>query len=148
MTAFLALSLGVEVFKRYLFGMSSPYTGEISTFLFLWIVYIGVPYALRRNVHITLDLLPRDLSLKTNTILSLIEKLIMIGFFLFFIVQVSELVMFNRSMEVNTDALGMPVWIILLCFPIGFSLGVIRLLQSFVFTVLDYLNQSKANKGI
>ena len=148
MTAFLALSLGVEVFKRYLFGMPSPYTGEISTFLFLWIVYIGVPYALRRNVHITLDLLPRDLSLKTNTILSLIEKLIMIGFFLFFIVQVSELVMFNRSMEVNTDALGMPVWIILLCFPIGFSLGVIRLLQSFVFTVLDYLNQSKANKGI
>ncbi|MCP4403550.1 MAG: TRAP transporter small permease [bacterium] len=136
--AYLVVSLGVEVFRRYVLKLPSPYTSEISTYVFLWIVYLGVPYAIRRNKHITLDFLPQTMSPKINCILLVLDKIIVIAFCVFFIPQAVKLMAFNHMVDMRSDAMGLPIWIVLICFPLGFGLGIIRLIQSLILSIVDY----------
>lgn len=130
--SFLVIGLGVEVFRRYVLRSPGPYTAELATFTFVWVVYIGVPYAVRNNTHITLDLLPEDMSRRTDTILRVVARVIQLGFFVFIAVQALRLISFNRMVNVVSDAMAAPLWIVLLCFPVGFALGAVRLVQDLV----------------
>jgi len=55
----MVVMLFVEVVKRYVFHVSSPYANEIATYMFLWIVFLGMPYGIKLRSHIVIDVLPR-----------------------------------------------------------------------------------------
>lgn len=130
--SFLVVGLGVEVFRRYVLNVAGAYTSEIATFSFVWVVYFGVPYAVKQNKHITLDLLPENLAARTDTILRIVSLTIQIVFFTFMVIQTLRLIQFNRMVDMVSDAMSLPLWIALLCFPIGFGIGVLRLIQSMI----------------
>src|SRR5690242_9838007 len=53
--AFLVCAVSVEVFRRYILNNSGPYSEEIARFAMIWMVYLGVPYAIKQRRHIICD---------------------------------------------------------------------------------------------
>jgi len=49
---FVTFSIFVDVLLRYFFNSPSIWTTEISTYLFLYIIFLGTAYALQEGLHI------------------------------------------------------------------------------------------------
>jgi len=135
---FIVLALGVEVFRRYVLNSPGKYTSELATFAFFWTVYIGISYAVKKRKHITLDLLPEKLNKNVNFTLEIITNVIQLVFFCFMVVQAINLIRFDKAVNMVSDAMQAPLWIVLLCFPIGFGLGVIRLIQVIINIIKEF----------
>jgi len=77
----------LQVFFRYLFKLSVPWTDEASRYLFIWAIFLGSALAQRNREHIKIDIIVARLSPKkrrifdglTNIFDALISIAILIG---------------------------------------------------------------------
>jgi C4-dicarboxylate transporter, DctQ subunit len=72
---FVNFSIFLDVFFRYFFGSPSIWITEISTYLFLYIIFLATPYALQKGQHIKVTFLRFGLSLTAARVLDLICSL-------------------------------------------------------------------------
>lgn len=54
---FITLSITVDVFLRYVFGRPTIWITEVSTYLFLYVIYLATAYALQQGMHIKVTFL-------------------------------------------------------------------------------------------
>jgi TRAP-type C4-dicarboxylate transport system permease small subunit len=54
---FVTFSIFVDVFLRYFFNRPSIWITEVSTYLFLYIIFLGTSYALQTELHIRVNFL-------------------------------------------------------------------------------------------
>lgn len=54
------------VILRYLFAFSFRWTEELSRYLFIYMVFLGIPIAFRERIHVTIDFFVSRLSRKTR----------------------------------------------------------------------------------
>lgn len=129
-----AISLVVlwQVFGRVL-GVPAPWTEEVTRFLFIWLVFLGIGIGFRKaesaRVTILLQYAPKfvkKLSIWVYAIAS-------IGFFIFMIVYGFELVTQQINVNEKSAALLLPMWIIGLSVPISGLLGVFNTVQSLIY---------------
>ena len=59
---FVNFSIFFDVFSRYIFRRPSIWITEVSTYLFLYIIFLATPYALQRGQHIKVTFLRHSLS--------------------------------------------------------------------------------------
>ena len=132
----IALILGVmavlsfiQVVLRYGFNSGFIWQLEAETYLFSWLVMIGISYCVRVRAHIGVDaavrLLPpgprRAVGIFVLLLALLYTGLMMYGSFEYI----------HRLYIINVEAEDIPVatWILSLCLPLGFVLLLIRLLE-------------------
>jgi TRAP-type C4-dicarboxylate transport system permease small subunit len=58
--AIIVAALAVQVTLRYFFHAPLPWPEELSQFLLVWISFLGMYVALRRNQHIRIEWLPKN----------------------------------------------------------------------------------------
>jgi C4-dicarboxylate transporter DctQ subunit len=132
----LALILGamtvltfVQVVLRYVFNTGLLWALEATTYMFGWLVLIGLSYGVRKHAHIGIDALvkkfPRDLRRIVGLIV-VVLALVYAGIMLY-----GGYGYVRRLMILGVEAQDIPVerWILNLSLPIGFGLLFIRLLQ-------------------
>lgn len=138
MIGYIAVALNIEVFNRYILFSPSAYTDEVVRMLMLFIVFIGVPWAVKQDRHIVIDLWPQDLSPKKQFMLNIASN----GFFLIFAIVFSlaaiEAVEFHKMLESRTEALGFEYWIQLSVLPFSFILTCVRLIQKIYLSWVTY----------
>jgi TRAP-type C4-dicarboxylate transport system permease small subunit len=66
-----------QVTSRYVFNFSFSWTEELARFLVVWLVFIGMPVAVRNSIHLSLGvnlvrILPKRIKFLTNLLLDLI----------------------------------------------------------------------------
>lgn len=132
----IALILGVmtllsfiQVVLRYIFGTGFIWQLEAETYLFAWLVMIGIAYCVRVRAHIGVDaavrLLPpgprRAVGILVLLLALLYTVLMMYGSFDYI----------HRMYIINVEAEDIPVptWVLSVCLPLGFVLLLIRLLE-------------------
>ncbi len=119
----------VQVVLRYGFNSGLIWQLEATTYLFAWLVMIGISYCVRVHAHIGVDAAVRLLPPKARRvvgILVLLLALLYAGLMLY-----GSIAYINRMMIIDVEAEDIPVktWILSVCLPIGFGLLVIRLLE-------------------
>jgi TRAP-type transport system small permease protein len=120
------LATFVAVIFRYVLNDSLIWAEELARYLFVWLTFLGSAIALRRGLHIGLDLLLNAFPPKGRRALeTLITCLIcaFLGFVLYASVMVVQVTMRQRS-----SALQIPMGLVYLAIPVGCSL---MLLSSF-----------------
>ena len=55
----------VQVVARYVFDYSFTWALELTTILFAWMIFIGIPYGVRVGVHIGVDVLVKSVGPRT-----------------------------------------------------------------------------------
>lgn len=119
----------VQVVLRYVFNSGFIWQLEANTYLFSWLVMIGISYCVRVRAHIGVDAAVRLLPAPARRvvgILVLLLALLYTGLMLY-----GSFEYINRMYIINVEAEDIPVptWILSICLPIGFVLLLIRLLE-------------------
>ena len=77
---FITFSIFVDVFMRYVFGKPTIWITEVSTYLFLYVIYLATAYALQEGTHIKVTFFLDFFGKKSQRIIDLITQVMAIAF--------------------------------------------------------------------
>ena len=123
----------VNVVTRYIFGLSFATTEEISTFLMIWITYIGAGLALREGRLAAIDLFQDLIPARSRRFFRMVLGAIILLFFGILAYYGARMVQFGWSQE--TWATQIPRGIPYLAIPIGslvFGLHMVLMFREWV----------------
>ncbi len=128
----MSLLIGTQIFMRYVIQESLTWSEEVARYLFIWVTYIGVSYAVKKHAHIRVEAAIMFMPEKVKKIVSLLSDIV---FLIFAIMVVKE--GYVLSMKIfrfgqASPAMGIPMGYIYLAPTFGFFLVFIRLLQNLV----------------
>ena len=121
-----------QVIARYIFNYSFVWALELVTFLFAWLIFLGMSYGVRVGSHIGVDALVKLLGPRSARAVAVIATLCCIGYAL--IVLVGGWIYVSKMHDIGALAqdLPIPVWIPELVMPLGFALLTFRFVQVLV----------------
>jgi TRAP-type C4-dicarboxylate transport system permease small subunit len=70
---------GMQVFNRFVFGAPSSWSEEFQTFGFIWLVFLAIPIAYKRGLHIGMDTLSSRLPPLVRSIVALVGEFMWLG---------------------------------------------------------------------
>jgi TRAP-type C4-dicarboxylate transport system permease small subunit len=88
---FVAFSIFVDVFLRYFLNRPSIWITEVSTYLFLYIIFLGTAYALQQGAHINVTFFLDRFKAKTRRVISLMTSIFAMMFTLILLWQTAIL---------------------------------------------------------
>ncbi len=119
-----------QVVLRYIFNAGFVWALEATTYLFAWMVLIGISYGIRTGAHIGIDLVVKALPLTLRRA----SGVLAIGLCLFYagLMTYGSYKYIERMMILGVNAEDIPVqrWLLGIILPIGFGLLGLRLLQA------------------
>jgi TRAP-type C4-dicarboxylate transport system permease small subunit len=124
--------IAVQVFMRYIMHNSLPWSEEFSRYCFIWLVYLGVSYAVKQDRHMRIDVVFLALKGKMKIVLAMAGNLMFLFFAVFALIYGYEITMKLLTWGQLSPALKIPVGFVYLAGPVGMGLTAIRLIQNLV----------------
>ncbi len=141
--SFIVMVIFLEVVRRFAISYSSVWGEETARYAFIYLVWIGAAVAVKDRTHIRIDVLMHYLPPRGKAILYLIGDLLTLVLAGFAIYLSMEPVLVSWKYESVTDGLRIiQVWF-LVAVPFGFTIMLIRLVQSIRRDIID-LRQGRA----
>jgi len=53
----IVIIMGLQIIMRYIFKASIKWSEEVSRYLFIWMVFIGISYGVKKGAHMRIDML-------------------------------------------------------------------------------------------
>lgn len=127
--AVMTLITFVQVILRYVFNTSILWGIEASTYLFGWLVLIGISYGVKAGSHIGVDALVNLLPTRGKQVAGVIAGLLCIVYAVFMLV--GSWNYFETVYEIGVTGEDIPIqrWIMIVILPVGFLLLLYRLVQ-------------------
>lgn len=76
----LLVLMGVNVFARYVLNTGIGWSEEISRYLLIWLVYLGIAAGIRNHSHVRIDLIDRLLGPRAHAVLAIVNAILLLGF--------------------------------------------------------------------
>jgi TRAP-type C4-dicarboxylate transport system permease small subunit len=135
--SYMVIAVFYQVLGRYVFSYKLGVAAETATYAQIWMVLLASGIAMRKNMHVGVDILLRKLSLKNQKIIILFTSLISIIFLLLALKGTIKLIMVGH--QSTSPALGIPMWIPYLSVPIG----IVYIILELVILVYSKLRNPK-----
>src|SRR5262245_57871427 len=123
----LGLCVFYQFFTRYALNDSAAWTEEISRYLLICTVFMGIASAVRRTRHIHVDFLYRLIPAKLGRVLSTLIDLLRIAFFAVAVGLTIQ--MMTRMTNLKMTIIELPMNIIYALCAIGFAAAAVRSVQ-------------------
>ena len=120
----------VQVVLRYVFGAGFVWSLELTTYLFAWLVLVGMAYGIRTRTHIVVDLMTARLGERAGRAVALLALALCIGYCL--LMAYGSAAFVGRLFMLGNDArdIALPRWLLTAVMPLGFVLLAVRLLEA------------------
>lgn len=128
----LVVTMAVEVLRREIFAYSSIWGEEIVRYSFIYLAWIGAAAAVKERAHIRIDVLLHYLSPRMKALVYIFGDLVMFGVALVALYWSFETVMVSAKFGSVSHGLRVSMVWFLMAVPVGFTLMIWRLLQSFL----------------
>ena len=125
----MSIIIALQVLMRYVFQASLSWSEEVARYLFIWLIYVGISYGVKKNAHVAVTALDLVLSDKVKHLMKVLSAVIFLVFstiVVFYGWQVCAKIMRLGQAAPGT---GLEMWIVYLAAPAGFALTSIRLIQ-------------------
>lgn len=136
----------MQIIMRSVFNSSLTWSEELTRYIFIWQIWLGVSIAQKQKQHIRVELL---FSLVKNEkfkdVIEIIATLILIAFNIFLIKYGSEVVSQMIQRGNLSGAMRMPMWIVFLSLPVASFVFCLRLIGQLYVDALDLIG--KGSKG-
>ncbi|MDX6151524.1 TRAP transporter small permease [Marinococcus sp. PL1-022] len=124
--------IGVQIFMRFILGSSLGWSEELARYCFIWLVFIGVSYGVKKQRHIKVDVVLLLLKEKGKVVLNMVSNII----FLLFAVSIAVYGL-GISFQIFgwgqlSPSLGAPMGAVYLAAPVGMLLTAIRITQQLI----------------
>lgn len=128
----LVATMFVEVLRREVFSYSSIWGEEIVRYSFIYLAWIGAASAVRERAHIRIDVLMHYLSPRMKALLYIFGDLVMFVVALIALYWSFETVLVSWEFGSVSHGLRVSMVWFLAAVPIGFTIMIVRLMQSFL----------------
>lgn len=121
----------VQVVLRYVFGTGLVWSLEVVSYLFAWLVLLGMSYGARTQAHIAVDLVTSRLPRRTARGVALVALVLSLAYCT--LMAYGSVIFIDRLMALGTDAhdIPLPRWLLTSVMPLGFALLAVRLVQAY-----------------
>ena len=121
----------VQVVLRYVFGTGLVWSLEAVSYLFAWLVLLGMSYGARTQAHIAVDLVTSRLPPRVARGVALVALALALTYCV--LMTYGSVVFIDRLMALGTDAhdIPLPRWLLTSVMPLGFVLLAVRLVQAY-----------------
>ncbi len=119
----------VQVVLRYGFNSGFIWQLEAETYLFSWLVMIGISYCVRVRAHIGVDAAVRLLPPTPRRAVGILVLLLALTYTGLMIYGSFDYLHRMYIINVEAEDIPVPTWVLSLCLPLGFVLLLIRLLE-------------------
>lgn len=133
----LVATMTIEVIRREVFSYSSIWGEEVVRYCFIYLCWIGAAAAVRERAHIRIDVILNYLPPRGKALIYIFGDLVMLALALLALWLSVETVQVSWTYGSVSHGLRVSMVWFLMAVPIGFSLMVLRLLQSLVRDLRD-----------
>jgi TRAP-type C4-dicarboxylate transport system permease small subunit len=116
--AYMTVAVLAQVLGRYFFNYSISWTEETARFAQIWVVLVGAGLAMRRGLHVAVEVLAAMLPLPLRRVLSVVTVFGCLWFLAVVIYGSFALIELGWMFE-TSPVVQIPMWIIYLSLPIG-----------------------------
>ena len=137
----------VQVILRYVFNSSIVFSEELSRYLFVWLTFIGIAYGVKKQSHLSVDIVFNRLKGPAKTAVKYLALILYIVFAVLMVVHSYKY--FSRVAATAQLAASMNLhmkWVALAPLA-GFVLVLFRLLQQFVKEAIDLIKNRGEKRG-
>lgn len=114
------------------FGNSLSWSEELARFSFIWLVYLGISYGVKKQRHIKIDIMLQILKGKQRVILTTLANVLFLVFALFVVFGGYSIADKLLTFGQKSPALQIPMGLVYMATPVGMGLTSIRLIQSII----------------
>ncbi|MEF3329758.1 MULTISPECIES: TRAP transporter small permease [Oceanobacillus] len=141
-------AISLQMFMRYFLNNSLAWSEELARYCFIWLIYIGIAYAVKKSRHITLDIV-YDLVPDTLKKIFILVSNILVGIFAVVVIYYSYFLI-EQLMNYGQTSAAMRVDMVYvyLSVPIGMTLTLIRLLQNTIYIIKHWRTLSLKEEDI
>ncbi|NOC46071.1 MULTISPECIES: TRAP transporter small permease [Ruegeria] len=132
-----------NVFMRYILNASLSWGEELTLWLFVWFVWLGVSYAFHTGDHVRITVLRDVLSERARLYADFVIALLVLGFLIVLTIECIKLIRQPFVASQTSVVLGLPIPILYASAPIGAGLSAIRVTQH-LFRTLRLIAGTKA----
>jgi len=118
-----------QVIARYVFNYSFVWALELVSFLFAWLIFLGMCYGVRMGSHIGVDALVKALGPRTARVLTALAATLCIIYAVIAFVGGWHYVSKMHEIGILSEDIPIPQWVPRLALPVGFGLLAIRFAQ-------------------
>lgn len=130
LSAIMVVIIFLQVFMRYVMENSLSWSEELARYCFIWLVYIGISYGVKKERHIKVDVLLLFFKNKGKTVLYIISNLLFLVFAIIIMIYgygiAEKILQFGQT----SPAIHIPMGLVYLATPVGMALTSIRLIQN------------------
>lgn len=127
---FIVVIMGLQIFMRYILSNSLSWPEEVSRYLFIWFVFLGISYGIKHDVHIKVNII-ESLFPRLQKILFIIQDVLFLFFCVYMIKPGINVIKKLMATEQTSPALNIYMYYIYLSLLVGFSLAIIRFVQKY-----------------
>ena len=132
------LSIFAQIIMRSVFNSSLTWSEELTRYIFIWQIWLGVSIAQKEKQHIKVELLFSFIkNEKFKDVVDIIATLIMIAFNVFLVIKGSELVGQMIVRHNLSGAMRLPMYIVYLVLPLSAGILSLRLAGQLVSDMKD-----------
>lgn len=139
----MSLIIGLQVFMRYVMKSSLSWSEEIARYMFIWMVYIGISYGIKRGRHIKIDAAVNLFPKNMQKYIFVLSDLIFLVFAIIIFIQSNKVAMLIFKLGQTSPGTGISMGFVYLATPVGFVLVSIRLIQN----MITKINKIKLERG-
>lgn len=135
---YLILCVNFEVFRRYVLNASGAYMEEIARLTMISMVYIGIPYAIKKRKHIICNIFGDKISPTADFILNMIGNTFFLIFACIMVFSSFELIDMQIMLKKKTEAMHIPTVYFTGIICLGFTLSFYRLFQNMIADISKF----------
>lgn len=124
------------------FGNSLSWSEELARFSFIWLVYIGISYGVKKQRHVKIDIVLQFVKEKQRIILTIIANTLFLAFAILVVIKgysiADRLLVFGQQ----SPALHIPMGFVYMATPVGMGLTSIRLIQNLIINIKALMGKS------
>jgi TRAP-type C4-dicarboxylate transport system permease small subunit len=114
---YMVLAVFYQVLGRYIFSYKLGAAAETATFAQIWMILLASGIAMRKNMHVGVDILLRKLSVKNQKIVITASTIVIMVFLIMVLKGSVQLIMVGA--QSTSPAISVPMWIPYLSVPIS-----------------------------
>lgn len=143
---FMSVLAFVQVLTRYVFHVPAVWVEEIARYLMVWMVFIGMAYAIPKNAHFMVEIIELILPRKVWETMYLIMDFIMLAFAVIFSGLCWKVVTFQFELGQVSTAAGLPMGFVYCGMLIGGILLVLFLIER-IYKKIKAINLNDLGEG-
>jgi TRAP-type C4-dicarboxylate transport system permease small subunit len=114
---YMVLAVFYQVLGRYVFNYKLGAAAETATMAQIWMILLASGIAMRKNMHVGVDILLRKLNVKAQKIIVSVSTIVIMIFLIMVLKGSVQLIIVGA--QSTSPAISIPMWIPYLSIPIG-----------------------------